>query len=38
MYKGRNIGKIGILHPTVLEAFELVNPVSVVELTIEPFV
>ncbi|KAG5676763.1 hypothetical protein PVAND_006572 [Polypedilum vanderplanki] len=38
LYKGISIGKIGILHPTVLEAFELVNPVSVVELTIEPFV
>lgn len=38
MYKGTAIGRIGILHPTVLEAFELVNPVSVVELTVEPFV
>lgn len=38
LYKGINIGRIGILHPTVLEAFEIVNPVSVVELTIEPFV
>lgn len=33
-----DIGRIGILNPTVLEAFELSNPVSVVEITLEPFV
>lgn len=37
-YKGHDIGRIGILSPTVLEAFELSNPVSVVEISLEPFV
>lgn len=37
-YKGVDIGRIGILSPTVLEAFELSNPVSSVEITLEPFV
>lgn len=32
------IGKIGVLHPTVLQNFELTNPCSVVELNLEPFV
>uniref|UniRef100_T1PJJ9 Phenylalanine--tRNA ligase beta subunit n=1 Tax=Musca domestica TaxID=7370 RepID=T1PJJ9_MUSDO len=32
------IGKIGVLHPTVLQAFELTTPCSVVEFNIEPFV
>ncbi|XP_030375764.1 phenylalanine--tRNA ligase beta subunit [Scaptodrosophila lebanonensis] len=32
------IGKIGVLHPTILQAFELTTPCSVVEITIEPFV
>lgn len=38
LYKGVTIGKIGVLHPTVLQAFEINNPCSVVEITIEPFV
>lgn len=38
LYKGVAIGKIGVLHPTVLQAFEINNPCSVVEITIEPFV
>ncbi|KAG7309947.1 hypothetical protein JYU34_004463 [Plutella xylostella] len=32
------IGKIGVIHPTVLANFELTNPCSAVELDIEPFV
>ncbi|XP_036322950.1 phenylalanine--tRNA ligase beta subunit isoform X1 [Rhagoletis pomonella] len=32
------IGRIGVLHPTVLQAFELTTPCSVVEFNIEPFV
>ncbi|KAM7363983.1 phenylalanine--tRNA ligase beta subunit [Cochliomyia hominivorax] len=32
------IGKIGVLHPSVLQAFELTTPCSVVEFNIEPFV
>ncbi|XP_072929340.1 phenylalanine--tRNA ligase beta subunit [Epargyreus clarus] len=31
------IGKIGVLHPNVLAAFELSNPCSAVEIDIEPF-
>jgi len=38
LYKGTAIGRIGILHPTVIQAFELNNPVSVVEINVEPFV
>lgn len=37
-FKGVTIGKIGVIHPTVLQAFELTNPCSVVELSIEHFV
>lgn len=37
-YKGTAIGKIGVLHPNVLQAFELTNPCAVFEITIEPFV
>lgn len=32
------IGKIGVLHPDVMSAFELTNPCSAVEFDIEPFV
>ncbi|XP_055682079.1 phenylalanine--tRNA ligase beta subunit [Lutzomyia longipalpis] len=38
MYRGARIGTIGVLHPTVLHAFELTNPCSLMEFTIEPFV
>lgn len=31
------IGSLGILHPTVLENFSLVNPCSVLEINVEPF-
>lgn len=37
-YKGTTIGKIGVLHPNVLQAYELTNPCAVLEITIEPFV
>lgn len=32
------VGNFGVLHPQVLENFELVFPTSVLELNIEPFV
>ncbi|XP_045496248.1 phenylalanine--tRNA ligase beta subunit [Colias croceus] len=35
---GDVIGKIGVIHPNVLAAFELTNPCSAVEINIEPFV
>uniref|UniRef100_A0A1L8DFL7 Phenylalanine--tRNA ligase beta subunit n=1 Tax=Nyssomyia neivai TaxID=330878 RepID=A0A1L8DFL7_9DIPT len=38
MYRGARIGTIGVLHPGVLHAFELTNPCSLMEFTIEPFV
>ncbi|TDG48749.1 hypothetical protein AWZ03_004861 [Drosophila navojoa] len=38
MYNDAVIGRIGVLHPSVLQAFELTTPCSVVEFTIEPFV
>jgi phenylalanyl-tRNA synthetase beta chain len=31
------IGSLGILHPTVLDNFSLVNPCSVLEINVEPF-
>uniref|UniRef100_A0A182JMM9 Phenylalanine--tRNA ligase beta subunit n=1 Tax=Anopheles atroparvus TaxID=41427 RepID=A0A182JMM9_ANOAO len=38
LYKGADIGRIGVLHPTVLNAFELTTPCSVVEFNMEYFV
>lgn len=38
VYKGTAIGRIGVLHPTVLAAFELTTPCSVVEFNMEYFV
>lgn len=38
MYKDNLIGIIGVLHPSVLHAFELKTPCAAVELCIEPFV
>lgn len=32
-----NIGRIGVLHPTVLEKFEIGYPCSALEFTLEPF-
>lgn len=34
--RGAVIGKIGVIHPNVLTAFELTNPCSAVEFNIEP--
>lgn len=38
VYRGVVIGKIGVLHPSVLQAYEITNPCSVFEINIEPFV
>lgn len=38
VYKGTDIGRIGVLHPTVLAAFEVTTPCSVVEVIMEYFV
>ncbi|XP_053691153.1 phenylalanine--tRNA ligase beta subunit [Sabethes cyaneus] len=38
VYKNVDIGRIGVLHPTVLQAFELSTPCSVVEFSMEYFV
>ena len=34
---GEKIGSMGVVHPDTLKAFELPNPVSVLELNLEPF-
>ena len=36
MLKGKKIGTIGVLHPEVIENFQLKNPVSVLELDLAP--
>ena len=33
---GQKVGTIGVLHPEVLDKFQLKNPVSVLELDFEP--
>lgn len=38
VHKGTVIGRVGVLHPTVLHAFELTYPCSAIEICIEPFV
>lgn len=38
VYRDVVIGTIGVLHPKVLNAFEVSHPCSVLELNIEPFV
>ena len=35
--KGRRIGEFGIIHPKVLQNFDIPNPVTALELNIEPF-
>lgn len=37
IYRNQSIGTIGVLHPDVLKEFELPNPCSAMDLTIEPF-
>lgn len=36
--KVSKIGSFGVLHPTVLENFELINPTTAIEINLEPFV
>lgn len=38
VYRNATIGRIGVLHPKVLQAYEITNPCSVFEINIEPFV
>lgn len=35
--KGQRVGEFGIIHPTVLQKFDIPNPVTALELNIEPF-
>ncbi|KAK3907986.1 Phenylalanine--tRNA ligase beta subunit [Frankliniella fusca] len=37
VYRGTPIGRMGVLHPSVLNSFDLANPCSAVEINIEPF-
>lgn len=34
----RKIGSFGVLHPSVLESFDLSNPTTAIEINLEPFV
>ena len=36
-FKGTAIGKLGVIHPDVLQAFDVHAPVSAIEISIEPF-
>lgn len=36
-FKGQRVGEFGIIHPDVLAAFDIVNPVAALELDLEPF-
>jgi phenylalanyl-tRNA synthetase beta chain len=36
-YGGQEVGVFGVVHPEVLEAFEVPYPVSALEVNIEPF-
>lgn len=37
LYKGKSIGNIGVLHPEVIQKFELNLPCCALEINIEPF-
>jgi len=37
MYKKKEIGIFGVVHPEVLKAFDIVYPCSALEINIEPF-
>ncbi|XP_057821359.2 phenylalanine--tRNA ligase beta subunit, cytoplasmic isoform X1 [Cryptomeria japonica] len=37
IFKGKSIGAFGIVHPEVLARFDILDPCSMVEMTIEPF-
>lgn len=36
-YNGAQIGEFGVVHPEVLEKFEIPYPCSVLEINVEPF-
>lgn len=36
--KGQQVGSFGVVHPNVLENFDIPYPVSALELNVEPFV
>ncbi|PSC73331.1 putative phenylalanine-tRNA ligase beta subunit [Micractinium conductrix] len=36
-FRGQRVGEFGIIHPDVLAAFDIVNPVAALELDVEPF-
>lgn len=36
-YQGKAVGSFGVVHPEVLENFEMAFPVSALELNLEPF-
>jgi phenylalanyl-tRNA synthetase beta chain len=36
--KALRVGSFGVLHPIVLENFELTNPTTAIEINLEPFV
>lgn len=35
--RGKNVGRLGVLHPDVINRFELTMPCSALEMDIEPF-
>ncbi|XP_028393837.1 phenylalanine--tRNA ligase beta subunit-like [Dendronephthya gigantea] len=37
LYSGKSIGVMGVLHPTVLNKFDLNNPCAALEIDLEPF-
>jgi phenylalanyl-tRNA synthetase beta chain len=37
LFRGQRVGQFGIIHPEVLAAFDIVNPVAALELDLEPF-
>lgn len=37
MYDGAVVGSFGVVHPEVLDNFEMAFPVSALEMTLEPF-
>lgn len=37
MFKGSRIGTFGIVHPEVMQRFDITDPCSAVEMIIEPF-
>ena len=37
VYLGKVIGKLGVIHPEVLQKFEITNPCAALEINVEPF-